>query len=127
MFQLILEPQIKNEILMSWSSRKKKRAFFVPFILSEGNLFKICILSQCIVYGMHFLIHMLLHIEKHYFIHFCCLFLKLSKAFSVYLSLLMNLSHFTYLFQSVSEIYFLGLEPFPLPINLVPNKNLQIM
>ena len=30
--------------------------------------------------------YILLHIKKHYFIHFCCLFLKLSKAFSVSLS-----------------------------------------
>ena len=29
---------------------------------------------------------MLLHIKKRYFIHFCCLFLKSSKAFSVSLS-----------------------------------------
>ena len=25
---------------------------------------------------------MLLHVKKHYLIHFCCLFLKLSKAYS---------------------------------------------
>ena len=24
--------------------------FFVPFILSEGNFFNICVLSECIVY-----------------------------------------------------------------------------
>ena len=29
---------------------------------------------------------MLLHIKKHYFIKFCCLFLKSLKVFSVYLS-----------------------------------------
>ena len=34
--QLILESQSKINTVMSWSSRKKKRAFFVPFILSEG-------------------------------------------------------------------------------------------
>ena len=39
-----------NKIVMSWGSRKEKRAFFVPFILSEGNVFNICVLSQCIVY-----------------------------------------------------------------------------
>ena len=33
---------------------RKKRAFFVPFILSKENLFKICVLSQCIVYWIHF-------------------------------------------------------------------------
>ena len=35
---------------MSWSSRKKKEGIFVPFILSEGNFFNICVLSQCAVY-----------------------------------------------------------------------------
>ena len=34
--------------------QRKKRAFFVPFILSEGTFFKICVLSQCIVYRVHF-------------------------------------------------------------------------
>ena len=45
--QLIYESQIKSKTAMSWSSRKKKkRAFFVPFVLSEGNFFKICVLYQ---------------------------------------------------------------------------------
>ena len=48
--QLIQELQIKIKAVMSWSSRKKKRAFFVPFILSEGNFIKICVLSQCTAY-----------------------------------------------------------------------------
>ena len=29
---------------------RKKRAFFMPLILSEGNFFNICVLSQCIMY-----------------------------------------------------------------------------
>ena len=29
---------------------KEKTGFFVALILSEGNFFEICILSQCIVY-----------------------------------------------------------------------------
>ena len=45
-----IRSQIKSKTVMSWSLRKKKRAFFVQFILSEGNFFKICVLSQCIVY-----------------------------------------------------------------------------
>ena len=48
--QLIEESQIKSKTVMSWSSRKKERTFIVPFILSEGNFFKICVLSQYIVY-----------------------------------------------------------------------------
>ena len=43
---------------MSWSSQKKKRGLFVPFILSEGIFFKICVLTQGI--------YILLHIKKHY-------------------------------------------------------------
>ena len=39
---------------MSYSSRKKKKTFFLPFILSKGNFLKICVLSQCIVYWIHF-------------------------------------------------------------------------
>ena len=39
---------------MSWSPRKKKRASFVSFFLSKGNFFKICVLSQCILYWIHF-------------------------------------------------------------------------
>ena len=35
-------------------AKEKRRAFFVLFILFEGNLFNICVLSQCIVYRMHF-------------------------------------------------------------------------
>ena len=32
----------------------KKEAIFVPFVLSEGNSSNICVLSQCIVYLIHF-------------------------------------------------------------------------
>ena len=38
---------------MSWSSRKQE-GIFVPFILSEGDSSNICVLSQCIVYLIHF-------------------------------------------------------------------------
>ena len=31
--QLILKSQIKSKTVMSWSSRKKKRASIIPFIL----------------------------------------------------------------------------------------------
>ena len=40
--QSIEESQIKNKTL-SYSLRQKKGHFFVPFILSEVNFFKICI------------------------------------------------------------------------------------
>ena len=51
--QPIEESQIKSKTVMSYSSRKKKNTF-IPFILSEGNFFKICVLSHCIVYWIHF-------------------------------------------------------------------------
>ena len=48
----------KNHILkVKWlvgARERKNRAFFVPFILSEGNFLNICILSRCIVYWIHF-------------------------------------------------------------------------
>ena len=45
------------------------------------------ILSQCVGYWTHFQnIYILLRIKKYYFIYFCCLFLKSSKAFSVSLN-----------------------------------------
>ena len=36
--QLILESEIKSKIVMSWG-------IFVPFILSEGIFFNVCVLS----------------------------------------------------------------------------------
>ena len=39
---------------MTLGSRKKKEGFFVPFILSKGIFFNIGVLSQCIVYWIHF-------------------------------------------------------------------------
>ena len=33
---------------------RKTRAFFVAFVLSEGNFFNICALSQCIDYWINF-------------------------------------------------------------------------
>ena len=47
---LVQELPIKTRAVMCWSSRKKKSAFFVTFILSEGNFINILVLSQCIVY-----------------------------------------------------------------------------
>ena len=43
--QLIWELQIKNETVISRSSRKKKEGIFVSFISSEGIFFNICVLS----------------------------------------------------------------------------------
>ena len=77
----------KLKVKLWWvgARERKKRAFFVPFILSEGNFFNICVLSQCKVYWIHFqnihtftyqitLLHTLF-----------CLLLNSSKAFTVFL------------------------------------------
>ena len=63
---------------MIWSSRKKKRGIFVPFILSEVKYFLrfVFYLNVCFIEYI-FRIYTFLHIKKHYFIYFCCLFLKL--------------------------------------------------
>ena len=58
------------------------RAFFVPFILSEGNFFSIFDLSQCILYWIHFQnIHTFTY-QKTLLHTLFYLFLKSSKAFS---------------------------------------------
>ena len=68
--------------VMSWGSQKKESIFWPEVIF-----FNICVLSpQCMYSVLNNLseyIATLLHIKKHYFIHFCCLFLKSLKAFSV--------------------------------------------
>ena len=48
--QPIEESRIKSKTVMSYSSRKKKKTFFLPFILFEGNFLKIFVLSRGIVY-----------------------------------------------------------------------------
>ena len=52
--QPIEETQIKSKTVMKWSSQKKKRAFFVPFISSKDNFLKTCFSTQCIMYWVHF-------------------------------------------------------------------------
>ena len=68
--------KIRSKIVMSWSSRKKKRKFFVPFILSEGKFFNILLYKNIYTFiYQKALLHTLF-----------CLILKSSKAFSVFLS-----------------------------------------
>ena len=56
------------------------------FILSERNILRICVLSQCIVYSIHFQNIHTFTFQKYYYIHFYCFFLKLSIAFHVSLN-----------------------------------------
>ena len=75
----------KLKVKLWWVSarKRKKSAFFVPFILSERIFFNICVLSQCIVYWIHFQkIHTFTY-QKTLLHTLFCLYLKSSKAFSV--------------------------------------------
>ena len=72
---------LKGKLRWVGAHERKKRAFFVPFILPEGNFLRYVFISMCCVLNTlleYTYIH--LHIKKNYFIHFCCLFLKLSNA-----------------------------------------------
>ena len=63
-------------------AKETRGHFSVQFVLLEGiflNLFYL--ISSVLHYA--FKIQILLHMKKHHFIHFCCLFLKSSKSFSV--------------------------------------------
>ena len=79
--QLIEESQIKSETVMSWSSWKKKEGIFVQFILSKRKFFSICVLSQFIVYWIHFQNKYTFTYQKAILHKLFCLFLKSSKAF----------------------------------------------
>ena len=46
--------KLKAKLWWVGAHKRKKEAFFVPFIFSEGKFFKICVLSQFIVYWIHF-------------------------------------------------------------------------
>ena len=70
---------------MSWSLREKKKTFFVLFILPEENFLNICVLSQGIVYGIHFQ-NIRTFTYKHYSTEFYCFLLNPSKAFSLSLN-----------------------------------------
>ena len=80
--QLIWESQINSKTVISWSSWKKKESIFLPVIWSEG----IYVLSQCILYWIHFQnIHTFMY-QKTLLHKLSYLLLKLSKAFRVFLN-----------------------------------------
>ena len=68
---------------MSWISLKKKRGFFVPFILSEGIFFGICFISMYNVLNT-LSEYTYFYISKKNTLFY--LFLKSSKAFCVSLN-----------------------------------------
>ena len=82
--------KIKVKLWWVRAREGKKILFLVPFSLSEGNLFGICVLSQCIVYWIHFEnIHTFTYQKTLLHLIFC-LFLKSLKAFSVSLSIVQS-------------------------------------
>ena len=54
-FSLHKISELKVKLWCVQAAERKKCAFFVTFILSEGNIFKIWVLSQCIMYLINFL------------------------------------------------------------------------
>ena len=69
--------ELKAKLWSVAARERKNSAFFVTFILSEWNFCNICVLNKLSEYIYFYIL------KKHYFIHFCCLFLKLLKVFSV--------------------------------------------
>ena len=81
--QLIYKSQIKSKTVISWSSWKKKEGFFWSVYFVWRNCFNICVLSQFIVYWIHFQsIHTFTY-QKTLLLTLFCFFWKSSKAFSV--------------------------------------------
>ena len=76
--------ELKVKLWWVRARERKKKAFFVTFNLSEGNFFNIGVLSQIIVYWINFQNTSTFTYQKTLLhIHFCCLFLKSSKAFRI--------------------------------------------
>ena len=65
----------KLKVKLWWvEARERKEVLFVPFILSEGNLFNIAIYLSVYCIKYTFRIYILLHIKSYYFIHFLSVF-----------------------------------------------------
>ena len=74
----------KLKVKLWWIGARegRKRAFFVQCILSEEIFFNICVLSQCMVYWIHFQNISTFTYQKTLLHALFCLFLKSSKPFS---------------------------------------------
>ena len=76
----------KNHNLKLWwvgACKTKKEHFLYHSFCLKGIFFKSCTVSQWTVYWIHFQNMHTFTYKKNYLIHFSCLFLKLSKGFSV--------------------------------------------
>ena len=81
--QLIQESQVKSKTVMSWSLQKKKDCIFCTVYFVQRRFFNIGVLSQCIVYWVHFQNIVTFTFTKTWFHTLFCLFLKSPKAFGV--------------------------------------------
>ena len=78
--QSIYESKFKVKLWCVGQWERRKRVYFALFILSEGIFFlTLCFIPMYSKYT--FRICILLHIKKNYLMHFCCLLLKLWKAY----------------------------------------------
>ena len=79
--------RIANQKKLQVGARKRnKRAFFCTVYFVRRNFFNICFITVYIVLHYAFKIQIFLLKKKHYFIHFCSLFLKSSKVLSLSLN-----------------------------------------
>ena len=84
--QLVEELRIKSKTVMSLSSWKKKEWISCNVYFVQRKLFEHLRFISMYSIEWTFEIYILLLIKKNYFIYFCSLFLKSSKAFSVSLN-----------------------------------------
>ena len=76
---------------MSWNSRNKKERIFITFILSEGNVFNMCVLC-CIVYRMNSQNIYTFTYKKNVTSYTFVLLFKITKALSVSLIITLSLT-----------------------------------
>ena len=86
--------KLKLKLWWVGARERKKRAFFILLILSEAIFFNIFVLSQCIVYWIHFQNIHTCSYQKPLLYTLFCLFLKLPQAFSVSSSTVSFLKYF---------------------------------
>ena len=69
-----------------WWVGARERRIFLHRLFVQKEFFNVCFISMYSVLNKLSKIYILFHFKKHHPVHFGCLFLKLSKAFSVSLT-----------------------------------------
>ena len=75
-FSLYWIRQLKVKLCRVGARDRKKRSCFVTFFLSKGNIYNICVLSQCIIYWINIQNIYTLKYQKTVLNELFCLFLK---------------------------------------------------